>query len=507
MALANTYTATVEGVVAHPVTVEANVGPGLPGMYMVGLGDATVRESRDRIKTAVANSRLPWPKTKIMVSLSPANLPKTGSHFDLAIALAVLNTMAPHAGRKLGRTLVAGELGLDGTLRAIDGVLPMLATARDSGCDTVVIPAANAHEAALLGDRSILIAETLHDVWSWALGEAKLEPATDRGVAEHHQPQLPDFADIAGQDEAKHAMEVAAAGGHHVFMIGPPGSGKSMIAQRIPSILPPLTTQQQVEVTAVQSVSGRAGQSVATHAPFVAPHPSVTRAALIGGGSGIARPGAVSLAHRGVLFLDEASEIPAATLDALRVPMEEGRVRLSRTRRDVEFPAEFQLVLAANPCRCGAEDARACRCTSRDRVTHLNNVSGPLRDRIDLFVRTTSTGAVLSSDNAEPSVTIAERVAAARERARHRWEAAGVAASVNTNVPAALLRRRFPAEDSAMALLGAYLATGELSQRGVDRTLKLAWTLCDLDAAAVPDIDHVARATQLRGGALSEVMS
>ncbi|WP_018298054.1 YifB family Mg chelatase-like AAA ATPase [Corynebacterium lubricantis] len=498
MALASTSAATVEGVVAFPVTVEANVGPGLPGMYIVGLGDATVRESRDRIKTAIANSRLPWPKTKIMVSLSPAHLPKSGSHFDLPVALAVLGSLHPGAAHRLETTLLAGELGLDGSLRPVDGILPIVASASADPERTIIIPAGNAAEAALVGQRNILVARSLNDVWNWAIGNEQLPAATDFGHFEEVDRGGPDFADIAGQSEVKKALEVAAAGAHHVLMVGPPGSGKSMLAQRIPSILPPLTPQEIVEATAVHSVSGRETHAVIRRAPYIAPHPALTRAALIGGGSGRARPGAVSLAHRGVLFLDEVSEVPAAVLDNLRTPLEEGCVRLSRARREVQFPARFQLIMAANPCRCGAEDALRCRCSSREKRGHLSNVSGPLRDRIDITVATRASGAVIADDTTETSATIAHRVEEARDRARARWSRAGLNMQTNSEVEAPYLRRHYPADDAGMALLGAYLAQGDLSQRGVDRAIKLAWTLCDLEGGTRPNLDHVASALDLR---------
>ncbi|WP_257182599.1 YifB family Mg chelatase-like AAA ATPase [Corynebacterium cystitidis] len=496
MALARTYSATVEGIVAHPVMVEANIGNGLPGMFIVGLAGVAVKESRDRIRTAVTNARLPWPKTKITVSLSPANLPKAGSHFDLPVAVAVLSTFIPELVPVLERTMFAGELGLDGRLRRVDGVLPMLLA--DAPVDYKIIPRANADEAALLGDRSILVADDLAEVWGWAQNQCELATAIDVAGPRPAAPARTDFADIAGQSEAKFALEVAAAGGHHVFMTGPPGSGKSMLAARMPSILPPLSTDQMVEATAVHSVATETASEVITHAPYVAPHPAVTKAALIGGGSGRPMPGAVSLAHHGVLFLDEVSEIPAAVLDGLRVPLEEGRVRLSRAQREVVFPAQFQLVMATNPCRCGAADWKGCTCTSRQRATYLNNVSGPLRDRIDISVETSADNAVLRAHDSEPSAAIAERVAVAHDRGLARWEKASLECITNAAVPGARLRREFPATESGMALLGAYLAGGDLTQRGVDKTMKLAWTLADLEGADQPDLDHVARAAELR---------
>lgn len=505
MALGRARTTALSGVTARVVVIEANIGPGLPGIHVVGLGDTAVSESRDRIRTAVANAELDWPRTKIVVSLSPASLPKAGSHYDLPIALAVLSARHPHAAERLTSTLMLGELGLDGSVRPVPGILPALLAARAEGFDRVLIPPANAAEAALLGNRpEVLVVGSLAEAWAWSTGQAGLPRAVDVAA----EPPAsggrgPDFADLAGQEEARFAAEVAAAGGHHMLMIGPPGSGKSMIAARLPGLLPELTADQAVEATAVHSVAGPTGLpgGVVRHPPFVAPHHSVTRAALLGGGTGAPRPGAVSLAHHGVLFLDEVSEIPAAILDGLRTPLEDGRVRLVRSRREVILPARIQLVLAANPCRCAAEVPTACRCTARQRATHLDNLSGPLRDRLDITVRTTGRGAGLSTSGAEPTSAIAARVADARARAAHRWAAAGYGVGTNAAMDPHRLRRDFPADDAAMALLGAYLADGTLSQRGVDRTLKLAWTICDLAGCGRPDLDHTARAVDLRGPA------
>lgn len=521
MALASTCSATVEGIGAHLVTVEANVGPGLPGMHIVGLGDKAVGESRERIRTAVANSTLPWPRTKIMVSLSPANLPKAGSQFDLAVALAVLASMDPRAQRRLKRSLIVGELGLGGQLRRVDGILQIILealhggtgsgagagvgagagngadVAAGAGIDEILIPASNAHEAALIGHPAVKIAETLTEAWQWVIGERDLPglEAIDHTVAPVHAP---DFRDIVGQEKERRAMEVAAAGAHHVLMIGSPGSGKSMLAERLPSILPDLTPKQVVEATAIHSISGNSSGEVIVQAPFVAPHPSLGRAALIGGGSGIPRPGAVSHAHHGVLFLDEVSEIDAHTLDALRVPLEKGEVRLTRARRDVVYPADFQLVMAANPCRCGAENAADCSCTSAERAKYLRNLSGPLRDRIDISLSTSSVGALVSSRDNEPSAAIAQRVLAARDRAKHRWFRAGLSASTNARVPGAVLRRDFPATDDGMGVISSALANGAITQRGVDRLLRLAWTVADLAGVDQPRLAEVMDALDLR---------
>lgn len=511
MALASTQTATVEGVVAHPVTVEANVGPGLPGVHMVGLGDAAVKESRERIRTAVANASLPWPRTKIMVSLSPAHLPKAGSHFDLPVALAVLGSMDPRTQRTIGRTLFLGELALDGTLRRVEAILPMLLQARSrTDIDSIVVPTANADEAALIADPRTFTADSLTHVWSWLLDATPLHPvapvAPGTSARSGSGAAALDFADIAGQVLERRAMEVAAAGGHHLMMVGPPGSGKSMLAERLPSIMPPLTDAERIECTALHQAAGIAKGALVQERPFIAPHPSLTKAALLGGGAHIPLPGAVSQAHRGVLFLDEASEIPARVLDALRIPLEQREVQLQRGRRTVRYPAAFQLILAANPCPCGGEATR-CRCTPGERARHLANISGPLRDRLDLYVRTTAQSAVLSPEDAEPSAVIADRVAAARERAASRWAQAGVGgeeAATNGAVASTLIRRHYPADETGMIFLSNKLGHGELTQRGVDKVLKLAWTLADLEAADTPDIDHVARAAEMHAPAPEE---
>lgn len=487
MALAKTHSVALEGVSALPVLVEANIGPGLPGFYMVGLADTAVSESRDRIRTAIRNLELDWPRSKITISLSPGSLRKAGSHFDAAIALAVL---CAHRGeaepyRVLARTMVLGEIGLDGSLRGVPGILPALIMAKQQGLRCIV-PSENQAEAALMEGLEIYHAANLMQLWNWLNGGALPTPKGESP----QEPHIPDMADLAGQDEAKCAAEVAAAGGHHMVIIGPPGSGKSMLAQRLPGILPPLNREQAIATTSVHSVAEDGFHGSIHHAPFIAPHHSISRAGLLGGGSGRVRPGAVSLAHNGVLFLDEISEIPARILDSLRMPLEQRHVRLLRARREIILPANFQLILAANPCRCGAEEAQECECTSRQRATYLDNLSGPMRDRLDIHLRTTGHGAVLSSE-AESSASIATRVAAARERSIARW---GV---LNSHMDPHILRKKWPADDAGMALLGVYLAEGRITQRGVDRILSLAWTLCDLEDIKQPQLDHIARALEL----------
>ena len=500
MALGRSLTTAPSGVNATIVRVEANIGPGLPGTYIVGLADASISESRDRIKTAVVNSSLAWPKTKVIISLSPASLRKTGSHIDLSMAVAVLaaQNRDRQFHQRAATTMFLGEVALDGSLVPVTGVLPALLAARDHGVENVVIPTGNAAEAGLMDTPRVHLAKSLQEIIGWLEGLVKLDtvppPSLDLTGDQH-----PDMRDVVGQPEARFATEVAAAGGHHMMMLGPPGSGKSMLAQRLPGLLPPLDERQRIEATVVHSVAGRTFEGPVLRAPYVAPHHSVSRAALLGGGVGNPMPGAVSLAHHGVLFLDEVSEIPASTLDTLRTPLECGTVRLVRSRQDVTFPAHFQLVLAANPCRCGAEQPSGCTCTGSVRASYLNNLSGPLRDRLDIMVNTHAKGAVLGGIEEEPTAPIASRVAEARSRQVFRWERAGLKDTVNGAVDPHRLRREFPAEEEAMVYLGVFLADGTVSQRGVDRALKLGWTLCDLDGGTRPNLDHIARALELRG--------
>lgn len=483
MALAKTLCVSFEGVRAHKVEVEANIGPGLPGMYVVGLAGAAMAEAKDRLKTAMNNAGLQWPKTKLVVNLSPADMRKSGSHFDLAICAAV---MSATLGIRVPDTMFLGEVGLDGAIKAVPGILPALIAAKEHGINSVVIPQANEGEVAALEGMYVMVASHITELANWLMGLGSLDRAQGitQPVADH-----PDMADVVGQDDAKLAAEIAAAGGHHLMMIGPPGSGKSMIAARIPGILPPLTAEEAVEATAVHSIAGTGNNGLLQSAPFVAPHHSITAAGLLGGGAGHVKPGAVSKAHHGVLFLDEVSEIPAHILDSLRVPLESGEVRLVRGQREIILPAQFQLVLAANPCRCGAEEPSLCGCSASVRRRYLANLSGPLRDRIDLCVRTHAKGAGLIAQG-EKSATIAERVAEARQRALHRW---GV---LSGRMDTRILRQEYPADDAAMSYLAALLSTGQISQRGVDRTLKVAWTLADLEGQ-LPDLDHVARAADL----------
>ncbi|GGG70005.1 YifB family Mg chelatase-like AAA ATPase [Corynebacterium pelargi] len=488
MALAKTLSAALSGAQANVVRVEANIGPGLPGTFIVGLGDAAVGEARDRLKTAAANARLCWPKTKVMVNLSPASMPKHGTMMDLAICMAILGAGAERFD--IEHVLFLGEVGLDGRIAGVRGVAAGILAAADAKVHIAVVPQANAEEAACVAPEhlTVLVGDNIAQVAKWCQGEVTLEQARS---TQHVPTRHLNMLDVVGQQQAKRAAMIAAAGGHHFMMIGPPGSGKSMIAKRFAGLLPPLPPEQERECRAICSITGEEFSGP----PFVAPHHSVSKASLLGGGSGLPKPGAVTKAHRGVLFLDEVSEIAAGVLDALRVPLDRGKVELLRANGSMSFPAQFQLVLAANPCRCGAAEARDCECKPQQRARYLQNLSGPLRDRLDMVVRTEPKGS-LRELNGMSSEEMAQGAARARMRAQQRFASMGMHATNNARVPAGRLRKDLQAAPDAMALLESYLAVGALSQRAVDRTLRLAWTIADLAASTTPNIDHVAEALE-----------
>jgi magnesium chelatase family protein len=491
------------GMAGHVVEVEADLSPGLPGVVLTGLPDAALHGARDRVRAAVVNSGRSWPNRRITVNLLPATLPKHGSGFDLAIACALLAGAGELPPAPLDGVLVVGELGLDGTVRPVRGVLPMVAAAARAGLTRVVVPLRNAREATVVPGVQVRAVDSLHRMAAFVRGEARLldpPPATPSPSAPG-----PDLADVAGQEMGRYGIEVAAAGGHHIALFGPPGAGKTMLAERLPSILPELDDDAALEVTALQSIAGVLPPDgrLVRRPPFQAPHHSASLAAIVGGGSGLARPGALSLAHRGVLFLDEAPEMATATLQALRQPLESGHVRLARAHGSTEYPARVQMVMAANPCPCASPAGdQNCTCTSLVRRRYLGRISGPLLDRVDIqtMLRPLSAAQLMTSATpAEPSAVVAERVAKARAAATARWSAGGW--RVNAEVPGPQLRRppwRLPPGDTAV--LRVSLDRGTLSARGFDRVLRLAWTIADLDGRDRPTGADVHEAAQLRMG-------
>jgi magnesium chelatase family protein len=493
------------GVRGHLVEVEADVANGLPLVALSGLPDTALHEARDRVRAAIVNSGQSWPNRRITVNLLPATLPKSGSGFDLAVACAVLAGAGELPLAALHGVVVVGELGLDGSVQPVRGVLPMVLAAARAGVRRVVVPLANAAEAALIPGLTVRATDTLHRLVEFVRGGA---PLLDPPVVAPPEPERgPDLAEVVGQGAGRRAIEVAAAGNHHLAMVGPPGAGKTMLAQRLPSVLPDLDDEAALEVTALHSIGGvlPAGAPLLRRPPLQAPHHSASVPALVGGGSGLARPGALSLAHRGVLFLDEAPELSPRALDALRQPLEEGVVSLRRTKGETSFPALIQLVLAANPCPCAQPSGDlACQCTPLARRRYLGRLSGPLLDRIDIQIRLDAvTAATLLDGHAvsEASAAVAERVAKARAAAMARWGTHGWRS--NAEVPGAALRSpawRLPLR--VLAPVRQLLDRGELSARGHDRVIRLAWTIGDLAGRVRPDHGDVCEATELRRGEL-----
>jgi magnesium chelatase family protein len=491
------------GLDGHVVEVEADLSPGLPTMVLTGLPDTALNEARDRVRAAVVNSGQAWPNRRITVNLLPAALPKHGSAFDLPIAAALLAGAGELPAGPLDGVVILGELGLDGAVRPVRGVLPMVAAAVRAGVTRVIVPLGNAREATVVPGVTVRAADSLGRLVDFVRGTGPLldPPAS----APEPPPTGPDLADVAGQQLGRYGLEVAAAGGHHLALFGPPGAGKTMLAERLPSILPELDDAAALEVTALQSIAGVLPQDgrLIRRPPFQAPHHSSTLAALVGGGTGLARPGALSLAHRGVLFLDEAPEMQNASLQALRQPLESGRVVLARARGTTEFPARVQLVVAANPCPCASPAGdQHCTCAPRARRRYQAKLSGPLLDRIDIRITLDPLRAaqlMTYSTPATPSAEIAARVLKARAAAAARWAANGW--QLNADVPGPQLRRspwRLPPADTAK--LRAALDQGLLSARGFDRVLRLAWTVADLDGRDRPGSAEVDEAIQLRMG-------
>jgi magnesium chelatase family protein len=510
MALARALSVGLVGVAGRLVEIEADLSAGLPGLTFTGLADTAVLESRDRIRSAVQNSGFSWPNRRITVALLPADLRKHGSMFDLALAMAVLAAAGEVPVATVGGVCWLGELGLDGRLRPVRGVLPAVLAARAHAVASVVVPAANAAEAALVPGLRVLTAGCLAEVVA-ALRPGGLpldlagEFAGQAGDAD--SDRAADLAEVVGQPVGRRAVEIAAAGGHHLLLEGAPGAGKTMLAERLPSILPVLDEPSALEVTAIHSVAGvlPAGAGLIRRPPLQLPHHTSSMAALVGGGSGLGRPGAASLAHRGVLVLDEAAEFKPSVLDSLRQPLESGRIVLHRANGAVSYPARFQLVLACNPCACGARKDVDCACSPEARRRYRRRLSGPLLDRIDLRIpidpvsRADLMAESGESGDVESSAQVAERVLLARSAARERWAAAGWL--TNAEVPGPVLRsRRWRPDRSALGLLDEELERGWLSARGCDRVLKLAWTLADLAGRPAPGRSEVAEAIGLRTG-------
>jgi magnesium chelatase family protein len=510
MALARTYSVALMGLSGSVIEVEADISSNLPSIVLIGLPDAALAEARDRVRAAATNSGCPLTGRKLTINLSPAALPKHGSGFDLAIALASLAAAGDISAESVESVVHLGELGLDGRLRPMAGILPSALAAAQAGKTKLMVPAGNADEAALVPGITVVPIASLRDAAIWHGGtfdpipvDALLAPPVpDQPDAEY------DLADVIGNDDAVNALQVAAAGGHHMFLLGPPGAGKTMLAERLPSVLPDLEGQAALEATSIRSLSGRpVGSQLVTRPPMEAPHHTATAAAIIGGGSGRIRPGAAVRASHGVLFLDEAPEFAGAVLDVLRQPLESGRISIHRANGVAHFPGRFQLVMAANPCPCGQYGAsdNECTCTPSARRRYLGRLSGPLMDRVDIRLtlrRVTATQLRLAQD--EPRVTSHEaraRVVEARAAARERLKATPWA--TNSQVSGPWLRQAAQRIGrTATASLDRALERGTITMRGYDRTLRLAWTIADIEGADRPRADHVGAALYLRKGTI-----
>ena len=487
-------TASLFGVEADPVIVEVHVSPGLPGFTLVGQPDGVCREARDRARAAIQSSGYKWPQDKVTVNLAPSSVRKIGAGLDLAIAVGVLVASNQLSAEAVEGVALLGELGLDGTVRPVEGMVP-LADAVAGG--VLVVPAIQVGEATLLGRHQVRGVPTLRSVVEALACEAQWPDVPPTAAGEPPGPP-PDLADVRGQQLARYALEIAAAGGHHLLLSGSPGAGKTMLAERLPGLLPPLSAQQAVEVTRIHSAAGmlEPGAGLVGLPPYQAPHHTASAIALIGGGSLTLRPGAISCAHRGVLFLDELAEFPAAVLDNLRQPLEEGVIRVHRARACATFPARFLLIAAMNPCPCGdGALPGGCRCGGAERLRYLRRVSGPLLDRFDLrlVVARPEVDSLLGGTRGECSAAVAARVGAARLRAAER----GVAA--NAEIPSSQLDRWAPLAAPAVRDIEKRLRTGRLTARGLHRVRRVALTINDLigEEGSLGD-DVVQMALQLR---------
>lgn len=504
MAIGSALSVGLIGLKAFVVQVQAFVSPGLPYFSIIGLPDTSLSEARERVKSACQASGFSWPQTRVTVNMSPASLPKRGTSHDLAIAASVLAAAGAIPHDCLEHTIVLGELNLDGSVLPIHGILPIMLHARERGIQRMIIPHRNLDEAELIGGITVTGVRHVGELME-LLGAHARYTLADTQIADSSQGEplsaldAGDMNEVLGQEHAKWALEVAAAGGHNMIMVGPPGSGKTMIASRMPSIMCPLTESEQLEVASIRSLCGTLSHyGISDVPPFEAPHHTATTASLIGGGSGLASPGAITRAHRGVLFLDEAPEFSARTLQTLREPLESGYVALTRAKGSTYYPASFQLVMAANPCPCGYGfgSAERCTCREQDRRRYFSRLSGPVLDRIDIQIEVPPISRIaLQSESAgESSATIHRRVVAARAAAATRFRTQGW--SCNAQASGTWLHDH--TSKRVLGLINTALEHHRLTLRGADRAMRLAWTLADLAGRTSPTSADMAQGIELR---------